>query len=344
MTDLIELYQIPWVRALTVLGVSILCALFLDRFVIRALLWAAGRTDTDWDDRMVGFVKMPIVVSFVLVGLGLAVAALGWQGTPRFVSIALLKTVALVVWTRGLFRAVSAVLAALQSREKVNDRMVPFLEMVFKIVISGGAIYFGFLAWRIDVTGWLASAGILGIAIGFAAKDTLANLFAGFFILADAPYKLGDMIVLGDGTRGIVTNIGMRSTRLLTRDDVEITVPNNQIGNGLIMNESGGPALRMRLKVPITVAYGTEIEQAKSLMLDAIQGIKGICDRPPPRAFFVAMGDNALEFQLFVFIVRPSARDQVVDQINTAVYNALNKANINIPFPQRDVYIKSQPT
>jgi MscS family membrane protein len=86
------------------------------------------------------------------------------------------------------------------------------------------------------MTAWLASAGIIGIAVGFAAKDTLANLFSGVFILADSPYKLGDYVVLEDNSRGKVTQIGLRSTRMLTRDDVEVTVPNSIMGNTKIIN------------------------------------------------------------------------------------------------------------
>jgi MscS family membrane protein len=82
----------------------------------------------------------------------------------------------------------------------------------------------------------LASAGIIGIAVGFAAKDTLANLFSGVFILADSPYKLGDYVVLEDNSRGKVTQISLRSTRMLTRDDVEVTVPNSITGNTKIIN------------------------------------------------------------------------------------------------------------
>ncbi|MFT5274966.1 MAG: MscS family membrane protein [Cryomorphaceae bacterium] len=86
------------------------------------------------------------------------------------------------------------------------------------------------------MTAWLASAGIIGIAVGFAAKDTLANLFSGVFILADSPYKLGDYVVLEDNSRGKVTQISLRSTRMLTRDDVEVTVPNSITGNTKIIN------------------------------------------------------------------------------------------------------------
>ena len=91
------------------------------------------------------------------------------------------------------------------------------------------------------MTAWLASAGVVGIAVGFAAKDTLANLFSGVFILADAPYKIGDYIVLdATGMRGKVTQIGLRSTRLITRDDVEVTIPNSIMGNSQVINQSGG--------------------------------------------------------------------------------------------------------
>ena len=97
-----------------------------------------------------------------------------------------------------------------------------------KTVVVGGAIYLIFQFWGINVTAWLASAGIIGIAIGFAAKDTLANFFAGIFILADTPYNLGDYINLDTGERGKVVHVGLRTTRLLTRDDVEV----QEIGTG----------------------------------------------------------------------------------------------------------------
>lgn len=111
-----------------------------------------------------------------------------------------------------------------------------FLQALMIIVVTALAVYFVFLAWQIDVTAWMASAGILGLAVSFAAKDTLANLFSGVFIVADAPYKLGDFIVLDSGERGEVTHIGIRSTRLLTRDDVEVTVPNSIMGNAFGSN------------------------------------------------------------------------------------------------------------
>ncbi|GIS88459.1 MAG: hypothetical protein CM1200mP18_11690 [Gammaproteobacteria bacterium] len=94
------------------------------------------------------------------------------------------------------------------------------------------AVFVVIVVWDLDATGWLASAGVVGLAVGFAAKDTLSNLIAGVFIMADAQYKIDDLFILDSGERGQVTHIGLRSTRFLTRDDIEITVPNAVMGQG----------------------------------------------------------------------------------------------------------------
>ena len=114
----------------------------------------------------------------------------------------------------------------------------------------------------------LAGAGVIGIAVGFAARDTLANLISGVSIVADAPYKLGDYIVLDTGERGVVSSLGIRSTRLMTRDDVEVSIPNAVIGSAKIINESGGPWEKYRIRIPVGVAYGSDTELAHRLMLE----------------------------------------------------------------------------
>ena len=152
------------------------------------------------------------------------------------------------------------------------------------VVIIALAVYFIFHSWNVDMTAWLASAGIAGIAIGFAAKDTLANLFSGVFIMADSPYKLGDYVVLDNNERGKITHIGIRSTRLLTRDDVEVTVPNSIMGNSKIINESGGPHTKYRIRVKVGVAYGSDIDQVEQVLLKVAQNEAQVCEDPEPRA------------------------------------------------------------
>jgi small-conductance mechanosensitive channel len=211
-------------------------------------------------------------------------------------------------------------------------------------MVVSGALYAMFLAWDIDLTAWLASAGVIGIAFGFAAKDTLANLFSGIFILADGPYKVKDWIVLGDNLRGEVTHIGIRSTRIMTNDEIEITVPNAVIGNAQLINETGGGSRRQRLRIPFSVAYGSNVAQVREVVLASIAGAPQVLDTPTPRTRFRKLGDSALEFELWMWFDDPSQRDTIVDDVTTRVYEALNAAKIEIPYPKQDVYIRAMPT
>ena len=225
----------------------------------------------------------------------------------------------------------------------IDARTLPLFNNVARIAIVAGAIYFVLLAWDIDVTGWLASAGIIGIAVGFAAKDTLANFFAGLFISADAPYKAGDFIVLDTGERGRVTQVGIRSTRLLTRDDVEIIIPNAVMGNAKIVNESGGPWAKERLRVPVQVAYGSDVDQVRAALLAVAEGRAGVSAEPAPRVRFRAFGDSGLSFELLCWIDEPVLRGRVLDDLLTAVYKRFQAEGIEIPFPQRDVWVRALP-
>jgi len=216
-------------------------------------------------------------------------------------------------------------------------------EMLIKFVVVGAALYFIFLAWQIDLTAWIASAGIVGIAVGFAAKDTLANLFSGIFIIVDAPYKVGDFIVLEGNLRGQVTRIGIRSTRVLTTDDVEITVPNAAIGSSKIVNETSGRSTRTRIRVGVSAAYGSDIDRVRQVLLGCAAGVPHIATDPGPDVWFTELGGSGLAFQLLVWLETPAERGRVVDALNTAIYKAFAAAGIEIPYTKTDLYIKELP-
>jgi small-conductance mechanosensitive channel len=222
----------------------------------------------------------------------------------------------------------------------IQTRTVPLFDITVRTVIVGGAAYGILLAWHVDVTAWLASAGILGIAIGFAAKDTLANLFSGIFILADAPYKIGDYIVLDTGERGKVTEIGIRSTRILTRDDIQIIVPNAAIAAAKIVNESGGPHIKERVRVDVGVAYGSDIDQVRRVLMEIAAGSQLLAEDPEPRVRFRQLGESSLDFQLLGWVEDPELRGRAIDELLTTIYKRFAEENITIPFPQRDVHMR----
>jgi small-conductance mechanosensitive channel len=221
--------------------------------------------------------------------------------------------------------------------------MLSLTHNVIKVVLVAMAVYFVFLAWDIDVTAWLASAGIVGLALSFAAKDTLSNLFAGVSIVMDAPYKTGDYIILDSGERGIVTDIGLRSTRILTRDDVEITIPNGIIGNSTIINEAGGPPSQHRIRIAVGAAYGSDVDHVLETLENVAHENADILVNPAPRARFRLFGDSSLNFELLGWIANPADRGRVQHDLNCAVYKAFIREKIEIPFPQRDLHVRTMP-
>lgn len=306
----------------------------------------ARRSTNDFDDQLVSLVHKPIFMSFVLLGLSLGTRRLGLPDVPTFITVGILKTLAIFVWystLMSLMGLVISVFSKTQDRKIVQTGMLPLLHNVMKIVVFALAIYFLFLAWSIDVTAWLASAGIVGLALSFAAKDTLSNLFAGVSIIMDSPYKTGDFIILDTGERGLVTDIGLRSTRILTQDDVEITVPNGIIGNGKIINEAGGPPAQHRIRAAIGVAYGSDLEQVIAVLSAVAAKHPEILDTPEPRVRFRTFGDSSLNFELLGWIAQPVDRGRVTHELNCAIYKALNENEISIPFPQRDLHVRSMP-
>ncbi|MCW8909443.1 MAG: mechanosensitive ion channel, partial [Gammaproteobacteria bacterium] len=251
------------------------------------------------------------------------------------------------IWSTFLIRMARLVLRSISKNPDhltiISSQTRPLFENIAIMLVIGGAIYFIFTAWRIDMTAWLASAGIVGIAVGFAAKDTLANLFSGVFILADAPYKIGDFVVLDSGDRGEVTHIGIRSTRLLTRDDVEVTIPNSIMGNTKIINESGGPHKKFRIRLKVGVAYGTDIDLVRKVLMEVAENAPDICHDPEPRVRFRNFGASSLDFELLGWVDEPVLRGRVLDSLNCTVYKRFQEEGIEIPYSKQDVYIKSMP-
>ena len=306
----------------------------------------ARKSSNDFDDQIVDLVHRPVFMSFVMLGLSLSASRIGLPAAPTFVTIGILKTIAIFVWYNTIMQLMSLVVGAFsQARDRkiVQTGMLSLLHNVMKIIVVALMVYFLFLAWNIDVTAWLASAGIVGLALSFAAKDTLSNLFAGVSIIMDAPYKAGDFIILDSGERGLVTDIGLRSTRILTRDDVEITVPNGLIGNGKIINEAGGPPAQHRIRVAVGVAYGSDIDEVIDVLASVAADHPEVLTNPEPRVRFRLFAESSLNFELLGWIAKPVDRGRVTHELNCTVYKALNKHNIKIPFPQRDLHVISMP-
>ncbi len=337
----------PWLQAAVVVVASLLLAWIFDRVISATLRGLAARTRFSFDDHVIAYLHGPVKISVILLGMALAANLLELSNPYQFIIFSVLLTIAYVVWTLFVLRVIRAVLTFLAGHPTrfsvVHTQTLPLFDNLAIIVVIVIAVYMVFSAWGVDMTAWLASAGIIGIAVGFAAKDTLANLFSGVFIMADAPYKIGDYVVLDSGERGEITHIGIRSTRLRTRDDVEVTVPNAIMGNTKIINESGGPYQKYRIRVKVGVAYGSDIDQVEAILLEVAAGNELVCEDPAARVRFRQFGNSSLDFELLCWVEQPAQRGLATHELLGAIYKRLNAEKIEIPYSKHDVYIKQMP-
>ncbi len=334
-----------YVQALLIIFIFVCFAKIIDLFICRFLRKWIQKTKMEMDDKIIDIVHKPLFLITILFGLGFAVERLDLSTNTSFIILGSIKTMVILLCSMAVTRIAKVFLNLLshdRNRFKfIQQSTLALFDNLLVIVMTGLAIYIVFLVWHIDLTAWVASAGILGLAISFAAKDTLANLFSGVFILADAPYKLGDFIVLDSGERGEVTNIGIRSTRLLTRSDVEITVPNSIMGNARIVNEAGGRHEKFRISVKVGVAYGSDIDKVHAVLIDVAKQNNDVCKTPEPRVRFRTFGPSSLDQELQCWVPKPVFRGRVIHALNTSVYKRFIKEGIKIPFPQRDVHIQT---
>ncbi len=214
---------------------------------------------------------------------------------------------------------------------RLGCRLVSF-GLVFVLFYNAGS-YFG-----IPVTAIFASAGIAGVAVALAARETLANFFGGVSIFMDRPFRAGDYIVLDNGDRGEVKAVGMRSTRIQTRDDIMITIPNSVITNGKVVNQSR-PHPHFRVRIKLGVAYGSDVDQVEALLMELAENNELAISRPEPRVRFRKFGDSALEFELLCWAARPHDRGRLIHTLSRDIYKRFNSEGIVIPFPQQDVYL-----
>ena len=334
----------PWLAIVLVVVGSLAAAAAVERVGVGLLRRLSHRTGSTLDDIVVQEFRLPLVVTtalggvFLLTGDDGVLQALAVDAATRdalFNRPAL--TLLLLVWAWALNTVVNRGVEAVKDGGPRFD-FAPVFSNVWTLVVTAGTAALVLSVWRIDVTPLLAGAGIAGIAIGFAAKDTVANFFGGIALYFDDTYKIGDFIVLDSGEKGSVVKVGVRSTTLQTRDEVLITVPNAVLNSAKIINESA-PGRRRRIRVPLGVAYGTDLDAFETAILDVATTESTVLDSPAPRMRFRSFGDSALEYELLCWVRSPVRASKATHLLNRSIYDALSAADIEIPYRKLDVTI-----
>jgi len=203
------------------------------------------------------------------------------------------------------------------------------------------AIFFALEMLHVDLTGLAVVAGILSVGIGFGLQNLASNFISGIILLIERPITVGDKVTVGD-VDGLVRAINMRSTEIVTDDNISIIVPNAEFISGRVVNWShGDPKLRLRL--PVGVSYGSDVEHVRRLLLDVAGRCADVLADPPPGVDFVRFGQSSLDFELHVWIADPRDRETVTSALHFAIRAAFLEEGIEIPFPQYDLHFRPEP-
>jgi len=345
MDGIIPATSSPYINALVILFASFIFAKIADFVFEKVFLKLTAHTETDIDDKIVESLKSPIYYAVIAIGTYVALHSLALGEQLFFYIDNIIQTIIIIIGAIAVWRVTDIFIGeivskfAAKTKSTLDDEMMPLFKNISKLVIIFVAIMMTLSAWDINVTPLLASAGIVGIALAFAAQSTVANLFGGVAVYFDKPFKVGDRIQLESGEIGDVTEIGIRSTRIQTLDDTLIIIPNEKIANSKVTNFNQ-PIPRMNVKVIIGVVYGSDAAKVKELLLKVAKSAPSVLKTPAPEVLFIEHGDFALKFRLTVWIDIPIKKGVVLDEINMGIDREFRKAKIDMAFPTQTVYLR----
>ncbi len=190
----------------------------------------------------------------------------------------------------------------------------------------------------LNITPLLLGAGIVGLAIAFGVQEIVANFVSGLIIMVDRPIRVGDVVEV-EGATGRVMDVGLRASTVRTLDNVNHLIPNKLIILNRITNYSKFDP-NIRLRIPIGVAYGSDMQKVKKILLGIAQKHPKVLKEPPAEVRITEFGNSSVDFVLFAWIDDPSARFKIKDEINWEIDNQFKKNKITIPFPQVDVWMR----
>lgn len=321
-------------------GIGAYALFFLFRWIGRK----ADRGHFQIDGILLRIFGPPISVMVALVSVNYALYRIPqvreqfsqWEGAQRAVFI-LTGTWILASLVKNLIREYGLPFAE-QTDTEVDERIVRLIDLTAVYVIWIVGILIALRELGIEVTAFLASMGIAGLAVALAAKTVLSNVLAGVTLTADPNFRVGDRIEVGEHV-GDVLSINLHKTVIRTRNNEIVMIPNDVLGREVIVNHML-PEQKTRIDLRIGVAYDTDLERATSILQDIIKGRERILPAPAPEVNVRALGDNAVTLRVLVWIDGPRGKRAVRDNIYRRTLTRFREEGIEIPFPQRVVQIQ----
>ncbi|MFN2215912.1 MAG: mechanosensitive ion channel family protein [Anaerolineales bacterium] len=349
-TRFLGIRLVDWIDIL-LSALIVLVGYLLGTWLIKRVLpRIVKRTATELDDAILEKVgrelRWLITVIILRFALTERLTFIGERFSQILSDIFFTLTLSLFVWILWKIIEIAADSYANKQAIAGRENVKPVIEMVSKIIqiltgIVGGSIllsYFG-----VNVTTLTAALGIGGLAISLAAQNTVADAIAGFIILIDQPFRVGDRIeIQGVGTWGDVTEIGLRTTRIRTRDNRMVIVPNSILSHNQIVNYSY-PDPRYRIQTHVYIPFGENVEQIRQLLIDAVKQVDGVLTDKPVDALFIDMTEGPIKFRLRWWIESYADTRRMFDRVHTTIKNALDEAGIQSPKTSDEIYLKIDP-
>jgi MscS family membrane protein len=307
---------------------------------------AETRTATVLDDWLARFVRQLLLLSLLFFTL--------WRITLTW-GLTRASQAVIAVWIVGLAFPLSSFVSNLlqllaerlapRTESSLDDTALPLLNKVIGGLLIAGAAVVALGTVGIHVGPLLAGAGVAGLALSLAAKDTLSNLIAGVQLILDRPFRIGDRVEVWTvpkeyGTWGDVVEIGLRATKIRTPDNLIVIVPNNEIMRRDIINYTASGD-DIRLRIPIGIAYDADAALAKELILQAMGEIPGIKSKPEPVVIVRSFGASSVDLEARPWIADARRRRAIGDLVTERVKELFDEHGVEIPYPKRDIYVRS---
>jgi small-conductance mechanosensitive channel len=338
--NLFELNPNQWlelgISAAILLGVIIIGRWLIRLIVGKGIRKLAGMTETEFDDVILKAVLSPLHWLVIIAALDFGLRRLDflpalWQenlDTLFYVAYFILGTIFVLRVSSGVFNWYGE---KLRHENELNEaaQMLPFFRRIAIIIIAAIALV-SLLGQFTDISALIATLGVGSLAIALAAKTSLEDLFSGFLIMFDRPYLIGDRIEIQElDTWGDVIDIGLRSTRIRTRDNRYVTIPNAIMGRNMVINYSR-PDTQYRIQIELSLALGTDIDLARKAIIDAVKEVEGVLPDRKVEALFLRFGTSGLVFRVRWWLDSFSDARRMFDRVNSAIYKALNNEGIEL--------------
>lgn len=240
-----------------------------------------------------------------------------------------------------IYRSFRYILIRGLQRANLSLTIIDLLTKVLKYLVFSIAILMMANQWGIEIVPLLSTLGVIGIAVGLAAQQTVANIISGIVILVSRPFQEGDWIRVED-VFGRVKKISLRSTHLITKDNLMVDFPNRIIVETKIINHTFNENIRLRIGVGI--AYKEYIPKAQKVLLHVVKNDSRFLTEPAPKVVVAEIADSSINLELHVWIKNPNDEIPLSYELNLKIKLALDEAGIEIPFPHRQIFVEKFPT